>query len=163
MTILHRARWLALALLVAGCQSNSQPPSGEDEQVKSRGTVEVTARLVEIPEGAIFERDLYHYAAILKYEVVAVHRGTVEKGATIYVAHYDPTKPRSEAADKSLAAANKSESKIGGTLRQFRTGQLHRMALETPLDDHFMGGIVDKYFGQRSGPAYWAVWTNAAE
>jgi hypothetical protein len=25
-----------------------------------------------------------------------------------------------------------------------------------------MGGIVDKYFGKHSGPAYWAVWTNLA-
>ena len=36
---------------------------------------------------------------------------------------------------------------IGGNLRRFRAGQLHRMALETSMDDHFMGGIVDKYFG----------------
>jgi hypothetical protein len=156
MTGLHRAPLFALVLLVAGCQSNSQPPGGEDAQVKSLGTVEVTARLVEIPEGAIFQRDLYHYAAILKYEVVAVHRGAVEKGTTIYVGHYDPWKPRGEAADKRVA-------NVGGTLRQFRAGQLHRMALETPMDDHFMGGIVDKYFGQHSGPAYWAVWTNAVE
>jgi hypothetical protein len=37
------------------------------------------------------------------------------------------------------------------------------MALETPMDDHYMGGIVDKYFGKHEGPEYWAVWTNAAE
>ena len=120
------------------------------------GSVEVTARLVEIPDGAIFQRELYDYATILKYEVVSVHRGAVEKGATIYVGHYDPWKPRAEAADKRV-------KNIGGTLRQFRAGQLHRMALETPMDDHFMGGIVDKYFGKHSGPSYWAVWTNNAD
>jgi hypothetical protein len=154
----RRAPLFTLALLVAGCQNNSPPAGngGEDAQVKSLGTVEVTARLVEIPEGAIFQRDLYDYAAILKYEVVAVHRGTVEKGATIYVGHYDPWKPRGEAGDKRVP-------NIGGTLRQFRAGQLHRMALETPMDDLYMGGVVDKYFGQHSGPVYWAVWTNAAE
>jgi hypothetical protein len=129
---------------------------GDNPQVKSLGTVEVTARLVEIPEGAIFQRDLYDYATILKYEVVSVHRGAVEKGATIYVGHYNPWKPRAEAADQRA-------KNIGGTLKQFRAGQLHRMALETPMDDHFMGGIVDKYFGKHSGPAYWAVWTNNAE
>lgn len=147
-----------LVLFIAGCQNQSQPAGsgGEDAQVKSLGTVEVTARLVEIPEGAIFHRELYDYATILKYEVVAVHRGTLEKGATIYVGHYDPWKPRGEAADKSV-------SNIGGTLRQFRAGQLHRMALETPMEDHYLGGVVDKYFGKHEGPVYWAVWTNATD
>ena len=158
MPRLPRALLFTLTLLVAGCQNNSQSAGngGEDGQVKSLGTVEVTARLVEIPEGAIFQRDLYDYAAILKYEIVAVHRGAVEKGATIYVGHYDPWKPRGESADKRVP-------NIGGTLRQFRAGQLHRMALETPMDDLYMGAVVDKYFGQHSGPVYWAVWTNAAD
>jgi len=147
-----------LAFVIAGCQNNSSRAGngGEDEQVKSLGSVEVTARLVEIPEGAIFQRDLYDYATILKYEVVTVHRGDIEKGATIYVGHYDPWKPRDEVADKRV-------SNVGGRLRQFRAGQLHRLALETPMDDHYMGGIVDKYFGQHSGPVYWAVWTNAVD
>lgn len=139
------------------------PPSGgaaagggEDAQVKSLGAVEVTARLTEIPEGAIFQRDLYDYATILKYEVVAVHRGALQKGAVIYVGHYNPWKPRAEAADKRAKG-------IGGNLREFKPGGLHRLAMELPMDDHFMGGIVDKYFGKHEGPAYWAVWTNNAE
>ena len=86
--------------------------------------------------------------------MIAVHRGAVEKGATIYVGHYNPWKPRAEAAD------NRAKN-IGGNLWQFRAGQLHRMALETPMDDYFMGGMVDKYFGKHTGPVYWAVWTNA--
>jgi len=36
------------------------------------------------------------------------------------------------------------------------------MALEAPIDDYFMGGIVNKYFGQSTEPIYWAVWTNLA-
>ena len=67
---------------------------GADSELESRGTIEVTARLVEIPEKAIFERELYNYATVLKYEVTQVHRGKV-KGQTIYVAHYNPFKPRS--------------------------------------------------------------------
>ncbi len=128
----------------------------KDAKIKTLGTVEVTARLVEIPDGAIFQRDLYDYAAILKYEVVAVHRGTLEKGTTIYVGHYDPWKPRSKAADQRVKL-------MGGTLREFRSGSLHHMALETSMDDHYLGGIVDKYFGKHTGPTYWAVWTNAAD
>ncbi len=146
----------ALALTSCNKPSGASANAGEDPKLKSLGTVEVTARLVEIPEGAIFQRDLYDYATILKYEVVTVQRGAVGKGATIYVGHYNPWKPRAEAADPRA-------KNIGGTLRQFRAGQLHCMALETPMDEHFMGGIVDKYFGQHEGPAYWAVWTNAAD
>ena len=153
-----RAVLVLAAFTLTSCNKPSEvsTKSGEDAQVKSLGTVEVTARLVEIPDGAIFQRDLYDYATILKYEVVAVQRGAVEKGAIIYVGHYDPWKPRAEAADQRA-------KNIGGTLKQFRAGQLHRMALETPMDDHFMGGIVDKYFGKHDGPSYWAVWTNAVD
>ena len=149
---------LMILLFAASCRdkADSSMRAGGDTQVKSRGTVEVTARLLEIPDGAIFQRHLYDYATILKYEVVAVHRGPVANGAVLYVGHYNPWKPRSEAADSRAPA-------IGGNLRQFRAGQLHRLALETPMDDFFMGGIVDKYFGRHSGPAYWAVWTNAAD
>jgi hypothetical protein len=144
------------ALTSCDKRSGASLNAGGDAQVKSLGTVEVSARLVEIPDGAIFQRDLYDYATILKYEVVSVHRGPLEKGTTIYVGHYNPWKPRAESADKRA-------KNIGGTLRQFKAGQLHRLALETPMDDYFMGGIVDKYFGQHTGPVYWAVWTNAAD
>ena len=149
---------LVLAVFaLTSCNKPSAASSnvGEDPQVKSLGTVEVIARLVEIPDGAVFQRDLYDYATILKYEVLAVQRGAIEQGAIIYVGHYNPWKPRAEAADQRV-------KNIGGTLKQFRAGQLHRMALETPMDDHFMGGIVDKYFGKHSGPAFWAVWTDLA-
>lgn len=121
-----------------------------------RGIIEVTARLIEVPEGAIFKRDLYDYASILKYEITAVHRGAAAKGATIYIGHYNPWKSRADAADKKV-------KDIGGTLREFRAGELHRMALETPMDEHYLGGIVDKYFGKHEGPAFWAVWTNPAD
>lgn len=140
------------ALAIAACASCAQKRTGEDEKVKSIGSIEVTARLVEIPEGAIFKRDLYNYATVLKYEVTAVHRGHVAD-RTIYVGHYNPFKPRAEAADERVAG-------IGGDLRAFTAGQMHRMALEASIDDHYMGGIVDKYFGQHSGPIAWAVWTN---
>jgi len=146
------------ALFAAACSDKSgiAANAGADAEVVKRGTIEVTARLVEVPEGAVFQRELYDYATILKYEVTAVHRGAVAKGATIFVGHYDPWKPRAE-------AANKRVKDIGGTLRIFRAGALHRMALETPMDDHYLGGIVDKYFGKHSGPAFWAVWTNPAD
>ncbi len=145
---------LAVACL-ASCAPRSDTPSPADEAaLASHGSIEVTAQLVEIPEGAIFKRDLYNYATILKYQVLEVHRGQVE-GETIYVGHYNPFKPRSEAADQRAEG-------IGGNLKTFRAGQVHRMALEASIDDHYMGGIVNKYFGRQTGPIYWAVWTNLA-
>ena len=158
----HAIVVLIITLIVAGCQPGrpGQPVAvagrGEDDKVKSLGSTEVTARLVEIPEGAIFERDLYHYATILKYEVITVHRGALAQGATIYVGQYDPWKPRAEAAHGQV-------KDVGGSLRQFEAGRLERMALESPLDDFYLGPLVDKYFGKREGSAYWAVWTNAAD
>ncbi len=145
---------LAVALTLVSCGNPTDRPDGAaaDPQLTANGTVEVSAKLIEIPEGAIFKRDLYDYATILKYQVVKVHRGQVASN-TLFVGHYNPWKPRPEAADKRV-------KDIGGTLRQFRAGDTHRMALEVPIDDHFMGGIVNKYFGQETGPLYWAVWTN---
>jgi hypothetical protein len=120
--------------------------------VSTLGSIEVTARLLEIPEGAIFKRDLYDYATVLEYKVLEVHRGKPD-GDTIYVGHYNPFKPRSK-------ASNGRVTDVGGNLKAFRAGQVHRMALEVPIDDYFMGGIVDKYHGQHAGPIYWAVWTD---
>lgn len=140
------------SVLLNACDNRPETTSTPDPHLATRGTVEVSAELVEVPEGAIFKRDLYDYATILKYHVVTVHRGEVN-GETIYVGHYDPWKPRSEAADKRVPD-------IGGNLKRFEAGKVHHLALEVPIDDFFMGGIVNKYFGQDTGPLYWAVWTD---
>lgn len=55
---------LVLVVFIAGCQTpDNAPPvaSPEDSPVTKLGSLEVTARLVEVPEGAIFKRDLYNY------------------------------------------------------------------------------------------------------
>lgn len=156
-TALRTALVLLVLTMLASCERNSgaSAPAATDPHLATKGTVEVTARLVEIPEGAIFKRDLYDYATILKYQVLKVHRGEV-KGDIIYVGHYNPWKPRRDAPDKRA-------KDIGGNLRQFQPGQVHHMALEVPIEDFFMGGIVNKYFGKTSEPLYWAVWTDLAE
>lgn len=142
-----------LGLLSIACERKSLPPGASaDPHLATNGTIEVTAQLLEIPDGAIFKRDLYDYATVLKYRVSKVHRGTVP-GDTIYVGHYNPWKPRAEAADPR--ARN-----IGGNLRQFQARQVHHLALEVPIEDFFMGGIVNKYFGQATNTIYWAVWTD---
>lgn len=149
------------SVLLTGCQrpdpaGKAAPAaeSGVDEQVRSLGGVEVTARLIEIP-GKIIDDPLYDHAFIFKYEVVTVHRGEIT-AVQIAVAHYNPAHPRSKAGDEFYP-------QIGGTLRRMRADDVHRMALEVPLDDHYIGPIVDRYHEEEKGPIYWALWTNEAQ
>jgi hypothetical protein len=147
---------LAAALMAAACARSREGTgsSSSDPELSSRGSIEVTARLVEIPEGAIFDRELYNYATVLKYDVIEVHRGRV-KGPTIYVGHYNPAKPRSDVVDRRV-------QDVGGHLKSFRAGEVHRMALEPSMLDHFSGGILNLYSKEDTDPIYWAVWTNPA-
>jgi hypothetical protein len=145
---------LAIFLLVASFTSCSQDlGTGEDANVTTLGTVEITAKLVEIP-GEFPSNKLYDYGYVMKYSVGEVHRGEVP-GDTLYVGHYNPLKPRDRVKDARV-------DDVGGTLRRFRVGDTHRMALEVPIDDNCMAGIVNEYAGQDTGPIYWAVWTNPA-
>ena len=157
---LRGRRVVAESLLVALCsvaiacgtRRGAASSPGSDPELARRGRIEVTARLVEVPEGAIFERELYNYATVLKYHVLEVHRGRV-RGDTIYVGHYNPFKPRSKAADRRV-------TDIGGNLESFRAGQVHRMALEGSMLEQFSGGILNLYSQEDTDPIYWAVWTN---
>jgi hypothetical protein len=140
-------------LAAALCASCREPATtGEDAQVTSLGCIEVTAQLTEI-RGEFPNRINYDYVYVMKYRVLDVHRGELEPGAVIYVGHYNPLKARAAAADARVFG-------IGGNLTRFRAGNLHRMALEADIDEHYMGGIIDKYFGKKTGPIYWPVWTN---
>ncbi len=145
---------LAMGLMAAACAGRRESTGGPgwDPELAKRGNIEVTARLVEIPDDAIFQRENYNYATVLKYQVLQVHRGSV-KGDTIYVGHYNPAKPRSEVADKLVPD-------IGGNLKSFRAGQVHRMALDGSMLDRFTGGIRNRYDQEDTDPIYWAVWTN---
>ena len=87
----------------------------------------------------------------LKYRVLKVHRGQIPQGE-IFVGQYNPLKPRDRVQDDV-------SGKVGGHVDAFRAGDVHRMALASPLDQFWMGGIIDKYFNQ-SGSRYWAIWTN---
>jgi len=149
MTRVRRLACLALLAALASCAE--QADDGADEKVTSLGTIEVTAQLVEIL-GRFPPNDLYDYVYVLKYRILAAHRGAVD-GDTILVGQYNPLKPRARAADARAEG-------IGGTLKAFKAGDLHRMALEVPLDDYYMGPIINKYHGKAGGPLHWAVWTN---
>ena len=134
--------------MLAACSKS--PVAEIDPQISQLGTAEVTAQLVEIL-GAFPPNDLYNYVYILKYKVLKTHRGNVN-GPEILVGQYNPLKPREHAQDDV-------SGKVGGHLKSFKAGDLHHMALEAPLDNFWMGGIIDKYF-ESKGTRYWAVWTN---
>jgi hypothetical protein len=146
---------LSLAVLsgVSCAKKTGKTDTGADPKVTTLGSIEVTAQLAEI-RGDLINDPLYDYAHVMKYKVLQVHRGKVDKD-TIYIGHYNPAKPRDSVADARV-------QQIGGNVKQFRVGDVHRMALEVPIDDHYMGGIINKYFGEVDDPLYWAIWTNKA-
>jgi hypothetical protein len=158
-------RGLVLALLLASCgkadagPSSAKAPDGGSASeagtpgASTLGTVEVTATLVDIT-GQFPPNKLYDYVYVMKYRVLRTHRGRAE-GEEIFVGHYNPLKPRSGAEDKF-------SGKIGGNLGSFKVGDVHRLALEAPLDQHMpMVGLIDKYIREK-GVRYWAVWTDRA-
>jgi len=137
-----------LIFSLAGCGGH---PSNEiDKEITTLGTAEVTAQLVENRE-PFPSNDLYNYAYVLKYRVLKVHRGQAPQGE-ILVGQYNPLKPRDRVQDDV-------SGKVGGHLDAFHAGDVHRIALSAPLDQFWMGGIIDKYFDQ-PGTRYWAIWTN---
>ena len=77
---------------MAGCGAPT-PTDGADPKVTTMGTIEVTAKLVDIP-GTFPPNDMYDYAYVMKYEIVQVHRG--EASGTIFVGQYNPLKKRAE-------------------------------------------------------------------
>lgn len=143
----RRAALAACAIALASC---SKPVEEADPNLATMGQVEVTGELVEIP-APFPPNDLYNYAYVMKYRVLKVHRGSLD-APEVFVAHYNPLKPRPSAADDQ-------SGKIGGKLDGFRAGEVHRMALTSPADQHWMGGMIDKYF-ETKGTRYWALWTN---
>jgi hypothetical protein len=143
--------FMSVVLLLTGCSAPA-PTDGADPQVTAMGAIEVTAKLVDIP-GTFPPNDIYDYAYVMKYEIVQVHRG--EASGTIFVGQYNPLKNRAEAADER-------SGEIGGTVTRFRTGDLHRLALDVPIDNFCMAGIVNEYAEKdpSDAPIYWAIWSN---
>jgi len=142
--------WL---LALASCGKAEGGPAASSPG-SALGTLEVTARLEEIP-GEFPQKKLYDYVYVMKYRVLRTHRGKVD-GDEILVGHYNPQKPRPLAQDKF-------SGKVGGAVERFAVGDIHRLSLDSPLEDKMpMVGLIDKYVG-RPGTRYWAVWTDPQE
>jgi len=143
--------FLLATSILFGLSCSKETNDGKDAKVTALGSVEVTAELTEI-RGEFPPNDLYNYVYVLKYKVLETHRGKVE-GESILVAQYNPLKPRALAADARADG-------IGGDVKRFRAGDVHRLALEMPFDDYYMGPIINKYHEEATDPLYWGVWTN---
>jgi hypothetical protein len=51
---------------------------------------------------------------------------------------------------------------VGGTVEKFIAGEVHHLTILPNLDEHYIGGLSDRYFEQHQGNAWWAVRTDRA-
>jgi hypothetical protein len=112
--------------------------------------VAVTAKLVEIPS-KFPPDDLYDYAYVMRYQVVG---GSMD-GQSILVAHYKPRQPRAKIKDKMKAY-------VGGKLRSFSQGDVHKLKLSPDLKKIWTGALVDEFAAtDRKSVRYWALEADA--
>lgn len=113
--------------------------------------VEVTAKLVEIPS-KMPPDDLYDYAYVMRYQVQG---GPLDK-QSILVAHYKPLQPRSKIKDKM-------KEKVGGKLRNFNQGDVHKLRLTDDLKAIWKGALVDEFAAtDRKSVRYWCLQVDPA-
>jgi hypothetical protein len=121
----------ALFLVLAVCASAAQAaePAGQPTS-----TIEVTARLQKIP-GKFPADELYDYVYIMQYQVEG---GAMDK-QTILVGHYKPRRARGEIDDNMKKV-------VGGTLKRFEVGALHKLTLTPQMRKVWKGAVVDEFF-----------------
>jgi len=133
----------SLALLL--CFAFAQGTAAADD-----ATLTLSAKLVEIP-GKFPPDDLYDYAYVMRYEVTT---GPLT-GKSILVAHYKPRQPRSKIKDKM-------KPYVGGKLRSFVQGDVHRLKLSADLKKIWSGALVDEFSAtDRKSTRYWALEVDA--
>ena len=113
--------------------------------------VEVTAKLVEIPS-KLPPDDLYDYAYVMRYQVQG---GPLDK-QFLLVAHYKPLQPRSKIKDKM-------KSQVGGKLRSFNQGDVHKLKLSADLKEIWKGALLDEYSAtDHKSTRYWCLQVDPA-
>lgn len=113
--------------------------------------LEVTAQLVEIPSKPPPD-DLYDYAYVMRYQAQG---GALDK-QFLLVAHYKPLLPRSKIKDKM-------KSQVGGKLRSFNVGDVHKLRLSPALKEIWKGALVDEYSStDRKSVRYWCLQADPA-
>jgi hypothetical protein len=140
---LTRQTFLAAVLVV----SSSVLPLAHAESAP----VEVTAKLIEIPS-KLPPDDLYDYAYVMRYQVQG---GSLDK-QFILVAHYKPLQPRSKIKDKM-------KEHVGGKLRSFTPGDVHKLKLSPDLKAIWKGPLLDEYsVTDRKSVRYWCLQADPA-
>ena len=114
-------------LCAASAQAADPAPAGP-------ATIEVTAKLVNVP-GKFPADELYDYVYVMQYEVQG---GPMDK-QKIYVAHYKPRRARAEIDDAMKKV-------VGGSLKRFETGAVHKLTLTTEMRKMWKGAVVDEFF-----------------
>jgi hypothetical protein len=108
--------------------------------------ISVRAKLVEIPS-SLPPDDLYDYAYVMRYEVMG---GPMDK-ASILVAHYKPRVARAKIKDGA-------KLHVGGTLRSFTQGDVHKLVLSPDLKKMWKGALVDEFAAtDRKSVRYWCL------
>jgi hypothetical protein len=135
-TVLAALAVAALALPSPGV-ARADAPTGE---------VSVRAKLVEIPS-TLPPDDLYDYAYVMRYEVIG---GPMDK-QSILVAHYKPRMPRAKIKDGA-------KLHVGGKLRSFTQGDVHKLKLSPDLKKLWKGALVDEFAAtDRKSVRYWCL------
>lgn len=132
-----------LVLGVTGVVTNAR--------AEAAAPLEVTAKLVEIPS-KMPPDDLYDYAYVMRYQVQG---GPLDK-QFILVAHYKPLVPRSKIKDKM-------KERVGGKLRAFNKGDVHKLKLSADLKAIWKGALVDEYAAtDHKSVRYWCLQVDPA-
>jgi hypothetical protein len=115
-------------------------------------TLEVTARLIKIP-GKYPADELYDYAYVMQYQVEG---GAMDK-QTLLVAHYKPRLARAEINDAMKKV-------VGGSLKHFEVGALHRLTLTGSMREVWKGAVVDEFFdGDRKSKRFFCLRADPAD
>ena len=117
------------ALILCASAAQAGEPAGAPAS-----TIEVTARLQKIP-GKFPADELYDYAYVMQYQVEG---GAMDK-QNILVAHYKPRRARNEIDDNMKKI-------VGGSLKRFDVGALHRLTLTPDMRKVWKGAVVDEFF-----------------
>lgn len=132
-----------LVLGVTGVVTNAR--------AEAAAPLEVTAKLVEIPS-KMPPDDLYDYAYVMRYQVQG---GPLDK-QFILIAHYKPLVPRSKIKDKM-------KERVGGKLRAFNKGDVHKLKLSADLKAIWKGALVDEYAAtDHKSVRYWCLQVDPA-
>ena len=117
----------------------------------TKDAIEVTAKLMDIG-GKPPPNDLYDYGWVMKYVVV----GGAKDGATLYVTHFNPRKRRDKVRDDM-------KKFVGGKLRRFKVGDVHKMRLTPDIDKIWKNAIEDPFEADRKIPRYWCIEVNLVD